>query len=60
MRQDSIVPVTATATYPSRFIVLTDQDGDVVLVDMPNPDGATFCATAMQIELTRAKRTPSN
>jgi len=59
MRQESIVPVTATATYPSRFIVLTDQNGDVLLVGMPSPGGAQFCATALENEFSRAKRHPA-
>jgi len=58
MRQESIVPVTATSEK-SR-IALTDKDGDVWFVVMPSPDGAVFYATGLQLEFTRAKRTPSN
>jgi hypothetical protein len=60
MRQEYIVPVAATATFPSRFIVLTDKDGNVLLVGMPSPGGAQFYATGLQIEFTRAKRAKRN
>jgi len=55
-----IIPVSATVTYPSRFIALTDKDGDVFLVSIPSPYGAQFCAAALQNELIRSKRTPNH
>lgn len=38
-------------------IVLTDAADKRTIIDMPNPEGAAFCAAALDNEFKRARRT---
>ncbi|ETX26504.1 hypothetical protein [Roseivivax isoporae] len=47
-------PVAATAFDGA--ILLTDRDDARLLIDMPTPEGARFCAAALENEFRRARR----